>query len=111
MPLKPIDLQTLFMQMGQVNKERVAEKEGAVIQQAVQGALSTKKNEEKVQSVQQAKEAMGDGIESVKERKSSKKGEGGKREEPKDDSPDEEDPSRIEIIKDPALGGHVDISG
>jgi hypothetical protein len=110
MPLKPIDLQTLFMQMNQVNKERVAEKEGAMIQQSIQGAVTAKKAEEKAQAVQQAKEAGEDGTEAIKERKSSSKGEGGERDTREEAAQDEAKPE-IEVIKDPALGSHIDISG
>jgi hypothetical protein len=110
MPLKPIDLQTLFMQMNQVNKEKVAEKEGAIIQQSIQGAITAKKTEEKAQSVQQAREAGEGGMEAVKERKSSTKGEGGER-EAKGEAPPEEAKPAVEVIKDPALGSHIDISG
>jgi hypothetical protein len=110
MPLKPIDLQTLFMQMSQVNKDRVAEKEGAIIQQSVQGAVTTKKAEEKAQSVQQTKETGEGGMEAVKEKKSHAKGEGEER-EGREEAPPEGGKPEVEIIKDPALGSHIDISG
>ena len=39
MPIRPIDLQTLLMQLSQVGREQAAEKEGAALQSAMKGGV------------------------------------------------------------------------
>jgi hypothetical protein len=111
MAIQPIDLQTLFTQLDKVGKNQVNQKEGFQIQQALQGDQIRRKTEERIQSVNESQD-MGQGTESVKDR-SSRKGQdqepAGKESasgEPEDTN--EEDPS---VIRDPALGKNIDVSG
>ncbi|MDR1106511.1 MAG: hypothetical protein LBL44_09160 [Treponema sp.] len=109
MAIQPIDLQTLFTQLDKVAKNQAAQREGLAIQQAIQGAEIQKKTEEHIQEVN---EAQNEGeAERVNDRSRRKKnGEEGKEERGKDgeEAGTEED---RQVIRDPALGRNVDISG
>jgi len=107
MPIKPIDLQTLFGQLGQVGRQQAAEKEGAAIQQSVLGATQQKKEDEAVRTVRRAEddEAGVGAVKADEERTPQRRDSERKR-----DDADEAPPER-ETVKDPALGGHVDITG
>jgi hypothetical protein len=107
MPIKPIDLQTLFLQMERVGKQQHIEKEGAVLQQSLHGAALQKKNDETARAVKAVTDDQ-KGAEAVKDEKdgsSATPQEGEKKKEP------EAGGSGKETIKDPALGGHIDITG
>ncbi|TFG84799.1 MAG: hypothetical protein E4H20_02125 [Spirochaetales bacterium] len=107
MPIKPIDLQTLFAQLEQVGRQQSAEKQGAALHQSLHGAALQRKEDESARSVKAVEDDQ-KGTEAVKD-----ESEGGARQrgsEGRGEKPDEED-SPKETVKDPALGGHVDISG
>jgi hypothetical protein len=111
MAIQPIDLQTLFTQLDKVGKEQLNQKEGYQIQQALQGDQIRRKTEERIQSVNELQDT-GQGAERVKDR-SSRKGqdqEPGEKESASGTpgSADEEEPS---VIRDPALGKNIDVSG
>jgi hypothetical protein len=115
MPIKPIDLQTLFTQLDRVAKDRSAEKEGAALQQSIQGAIMQKKADEKSKAVQKANDAEDNSEQKVSIREDSKSAtpRGGDQREPgeKDDldagSEDDDD----DVFRDPRLGGTIDILG
>jgi hypothetical protein len=115
MAIQPIDLQTLFTQVEKVGKSQASQKEGLAVQQALQGIQMQRKTEEQIQSVNEAQNT-GEGTEKVNERGPRKN---------KDDEEDrektgqasageadegEEDDNRA-VIRDPALGRNIDISG
>lgn len=110
MPIKPIDLQTLFTQMDKVGRERAAAKDGAVIQGAILASVAQKKESEKSESVTGLESSEDhDGALAVGDRDAASdrgREEGGKRRE----KADEDDEGR-EVIRDPDLGNSVDISG
>jgi len=110
MAIQPIDLQTLFSQMDKVGKSQVVQREGQQINEALQQAQVQKKLEQDVQSVNQSQE-MGKEAPSVKDEDKrgtyeNKSGSGEKKKE--DDDNSEESQS---LIRDPALGRNIDISG
>jgi hypothetical protein len=107
--IQPIDLQTLFTQLDKVGKEQAAQKEGAAIQQALQGAQAQKKAEEQIQSVNEAQN-MGEGSEQVKDRNARKRQSNSSGKRGHAETTDEEEPD-AEIIRDPTLGTHIDVSG
>uniref|UniRef100_A0A7C3EGC8 Uncharacterized protein n=1 Tax=Gracilinema caldarium TaxID=215591 RepID=A0A7C3EGC8_9SPIR len=109
MAIQPIDLQTLFTQMDKVAKQKSAEKEGLVLQQSLQGALNLKKTEEKVRSVNETKEPE-DGAERIKDKNARKQGQE-ELAEKKDEKKEADDEKKMDIIKDPNLGKHIDVSG
>ncbi|MBN1242565.1 MAG: hypothetical protein JXA15_07660 [Spirochaetales bacterium] len=109
MPIKPIDLQTLFSQLEQVGRERAAGKDGnvGILQQSLQGMAQLKKREEEAKAVRKP-ESSDDGAPGVNEREGgSREGKAGARRE-KDEAADEAAPN---VISDPDLGSRVDISG
>lgn len=107
MPIKPIDLQTLFMQLNKVSRDQAAAKEGAVLQQSIQGALQVKKREDEAKAVQRPEADEGSG--KIRDRESEGASEG--EAEGKKSKEGEEESGEPEVFKDPDLGRHVDISG
>jgi hypothetical protein len=119
MPIRPIDLQTMLMQMSQVGRDQAVEKDGPALQSAIQGAVMQKKAIESKESVRRAEESK-EGAEPVKDRR----GRGSKREaRASEGSPEgspegeegaageEEKGSDEEVVRDPSLGNRVDLTG
>ena len=67
MPIRPIDLQTLLMQMSQVGRDQAVEKDGPALQAAMQGAAAQQKEIEAKDAVRRPEEPK-DGAAAVKER-------------------------------------------
>lgn len=107
MPIKPIDLQTLFLQMNQVSKEQSAAKDGAVLQQSIQGAVLAKKREDEVRSVQKPQADEGTG--KIGDRESG--AETGEESEGRKRGRNPEETDEPEVVKDPDLGRRIDIQG
>jgi hypothetical protein len=107
MAIKPIDLQALFLQLDKVGKEQQALKEGAVLHQSIHGAIVQKQKDEAAKSVRRAEddEVQTEAIKTDAEASSGRQGGEQNREESGEEKPGKE------TIKDPALGGHIDISG
>jgi len=109
MPIRPIDLQTLLMQLSQVGREQAIEKDGAVLQSAVQGLAAQKRQVESKEAVRRPEEPK-EGPRPVSERQGKgqaekRRGEGEKGEEGGEKAPEEE------VVRDPELGNRVDLSG
>lgn len=107
MPIKPIDLQALFLQLGQVGKQQAAEKDGATLHASLHGALVKRIEDEAAKAVQRPKDDQAV-TESVENEGGS--GSGGKSAEKKHEekaTPEDD----VETISDPDLGSHIDISG
>ena len=111
MPIRPIDLQTLLMQMSQVGRDQAVEKDGPVLQSAIQGAVIQKRETESRESVRRAEDAK-DGTGPVKERRERGKGKEPEGEE-RDDEPSEKRGGQgsEEVVRDPSLGNRVDLTG
>jgi len=113
MAIQPIDLQTMFTQMDKVGKNQAALREGLQIQESIQQAQSQKKLEENVQSVNQSQN-MGDEAETIRDE--NRKGSGNSNSGSPDDKQGEgneesEKDEKQNLIRDPALGRNIDISG
>lgn len=109
MPIRPIDLQTLFMKLGQVGREQAAEKEGAVLQSSVQGAANLRRQADSKEAVRPPEEPK-DGAGPVADR--SGKGQPEKRrDEGEEEAGQGGEEPREEIVRDPDLGANVDLSG
>ena len=109
MPIQPIDLQVLFAHLSQVGKEQAVQKDAAVLQQSAQAKELIEKSEQQDHSINQTKE-MEDGPEKIHDEKKEKQKQqqeagGGQKEEQQEGSEDED------ILKDPDLGHHIDITG
>lgn len=107
MPIKPIDLQTLFLQMNKVGKEQAAAKDGAVLQQSIQGAVQAKKREDEVRTVQKPQADEGAGRIGDREAKSPS----GEEAEERRNGREPGEPEEPEVVKDPDLGRRIDIQG
>jgi len=109
----PIDLQTIFTQVDKVGKNQAALREGQQINDSLQQIQSQKKLEENVQSVNQTQN-MGEEAETIRDENrkgahSSNKGETNDNQSDGDDAHKKEEKSAL--IRDPALGRNIDISG
>ena len=112
MAIQPIDLQTLFTQMDKVGKTQAVLREGQQIQESLHQIHSQKKLEENVQSVNEAQD-MGEEAEKVKDEKkrSSYENHGGANEEQEEEDDSNKEHEKSGLIRDPALGRNIDISG
>jgi len=112
MPIRPIDLQTLLMQMSQVGRDQAVEKDGPALQSAIQGAVVQKRESEAKESVRKAEDAK-DGAGAVKERRERGKGKeaDGDEEGGEAGGEPEGDGSSEEVVRDPSLGNRVDLTG
>jgi hypothetical protein len=113
MPIRPIDLQTLLMQMSQVGRDQAIEKDGPALQNAMQAAAAQKREIESKESVRKAEDSKegpapvkdGRGRSKGREAKAGAEGEGDEADAEASDKPDEE------VVRDPSLGNRVDLSG
>jgi hypothetical protein len=110
MAIQPIDLQILFNQLDNVGKNQAFQKEGLQMQQALQGAQIQKKTEERVQSVAESQDT-GEGAEAVKDRSSRQQNGQKDGEAPAGKDAGDEVRERLVVIRDPALGKNIDVSG
>jgi hypothetical protein len=110
--IQPIDLQTLYSQLEKIGKTQIQQQ--AAAQAARDSEIQANRNdaEQKMKTVQQT-DAGDEKVGMVHERdgssgsKSSPEGSGGKKTEKNEEIAEPEK----EIIRDPALGSHIDISG
>ena len=108
MPLLPIDLQTLFSQTPQVGKEQAAQKDGALQAQSLQGALIVAKNEQQDNDVNRTPDPD-EGAERVKD---GALGGGERRRRKAAPKRPAAVPARVlDVVRDPALGRNIDVSG
>jgi hypothetical protein len=106
-PILPIDLQTLFSQTNQVGKEQAAQKEASPQAQGLQGAQLVQKTEQRDNDVNETHDQE-EGPEQVKDR--ARRGAArGRRQPAAKRKPAPPAPAK-DVVKDPSLGRHVDIS-
>jgi hypothetical protein len=110
MAIQPIDLQALFSQVEKVGKLQANQKEGAQLQQAIQGALVQQKTEERIQSVNESQD-VSQGPEKTKDRSARKGREDTERRDGHGEDGEAPDDADLSVIQDPSLGKHVDLSG
>jgi hypothetical protein len=115
MAIQPIDLQTLFTQVEKVGKSQASQKEGLAVQQALQGIQIQKKTEERIQSVNETQDT-GEGVEKVNDRDPRKNKEDEEEREKNGqagagETEEGEGEDNCAVIRDPALGRNIDISG
>jgi hypothetical protein len=108
MALLPIDLQTLFTQATQVGKEQAAQKDAPPAAQSLQGAQLVQKQEIRDSSVNQAQEQQ-EGPENVKDR--ARRGAERRKGRQKGGKPPAAQPPASDVVRDPALGRNIDITG
>ncbi len=108
MAIQPIDLQTMYSSLEKVSKLTAQKEQGAQLQGAIQQEELTKRIQEKATTVEKT-DMDDDGLSHVKDQKKgdNHNSSSGDREEKKDDMPEE----AFQVITDPWLGQHIDISG
>jgi hypothetical protein len=107
MPVNPIDLQLMFSRLNQVGKEQADKTELQQIQQSLQAGAIVKNTDRNTNSVTESRD-LGPGIEKSRDREKRKDG----RREPSEKR-DEPKSHRVsdDVLKDPELGRHFDLSG
>lgn len=111
MSIRPIDIQTLLMQMSQVGRDQAVEKEGAALTASIKGAEEQKKRDEAKEAIHRPEDEE-TGAQPVRDRQegqggSGAAGAGAERREGESAAP----PPEGEVVRDPNLGKHVDLSG
>jgi len=107
MPIKPIDLQTLFVQLAQVGKQQAAEKDGASLHAHLHNTEVKRIADEAAKAIQRTKDDQ-TATESINDESGSgMAGHPGERKREEEKKPEKD----VETIRDPALGGNIDISG
>ncbi|HET7838510.1 MAG TPA: hypothetical protein VFL04_02035 [Rectinemataceae bacterium] len=107
MPIRPIDLQTLLMQLSQVGRDQAAEKDAA-LRASMQTAADQVKQVEQKEAVRHAQEPD-TGPQAIKDRQGG--GPGGSSLKKKEEGEPEAAEGEDEVIRDPSLGNSIDISG
>jgi hypothetical protein len=112
MALQPIDLQALFSQLDKVGKSQTVQREGQHIQESIQQIQIQRRNEQNIQSVNQAQD-MGEEAGTIKDdkRQGGRENNAGARERQPQDEESGGPEERRDLIRDPALGRNIDISG
>jgi low affinity Fe/Cu permease len=113
MAIQPIDLQALFSQIDKVGKTQSELKDGLQLQQALQGAASQRKLDERIRSVNETQDS-GDGAERIRDRnprRRHKRGSDEKENAEEKETDATKDAEKSEIVRDPALGHNIDLSG
>ena len=111
MAIQPIDLQTLYSQLGTVSKTVAHQQQGVQLQNAIQQDEHGKRLQEQHRAVEAAS-AKEDGPGAVKNNKGGSSADEEKKDKKKKDGRDEEPVEKVfEVLKDPRLGQHIDISG
>jgi len=112
MAIQPIDLQTLFTQLDKVAKNQAMQREGQHIQESIQQIQIQRKNEQNIQSVNQSQD-LGEEAEIIKDEKrhGGRESNGGARERQPEEEESQAAEEKRSIIRDPALGRNLDISG
>lgn len=107
MSIRPIDIQTLLMQLSQVGRDQSVEKEGAALQAAIKSAEEQKKQGEEKEAIRRPDD-QATTTEAVKDRQ-------GKSQERHSQASESEakgeEKASEEIVKDPSLGKHIDLTG
>jgi hypothetical protein len=102
----------MFTQLEKVGKNQAAQKEGLAAHQVLQNVQMQRKTEEQIQSVNEARDT-GEGAEKVNDQ-SPRQGGGAEGQEDRNaraEGDDETGEAAPAVIRDPALGRNIDISG
>jgi len=109
MALLPIDLQTLFSQATQIGKEQAAQKDAPPTAQAAQAQQIVQRTETRDHAVNETQNQE-EGPEQVKDRARRGADRRGRRER-KEARPPAGKPPASDVVRDPDLGRHIDVSG
>jgi hypothetical protein len=110
MPIRPIDLQTMLMQMTQVGRDQAVEKDGQSALAAQQTAQAQKRDVEAKEAVTKPEEPS-DGARAIKDRGGSGAQAGSERKGEDESAEGGDSESGDEVVRDPQLGNKIDLSG
>ena len=109
MPILPIDLQTIFGQMGTVGKEQATQRDVAPLQQALQGTEIVQQTIRQDSAVNETLDSReGERIDE-QQRQGRRRGQAGKRKPAEETGTDSGKAGEAGVFRDPALGSHVDL--
>ena len=113
MGIQPIDLQTLYSQLGNVSKTVAFQQQGIPLQNAIQQEEQTKRLQQKREAVEAAAgyDEGPAGVKNDKESAPDTQEQKDKKKRGENEAEDEDKSKVFEVIKDPRLGQHIDISG
>jgi hypothetical protein len=109
MAIQPIDLQAIFSQIDKVGKTQAFLRDGQQIQDSLHQLQAQRKLEENIRSVNEAQN-MGDEAGKIKDENRRGASQSGAKDKPEDET-EEQVQEKPGLIRDPALGRNVDISG
>ncbi|MDR2178602.1 MAG: hypothetical protein LBP20_11285 [Treponema sp.] len=110
MAIQPIDLQTLFTQLEKVGKTQAFQKDGTLIQQAMQSVETQRRTDENIRSVNEAQDT-GRGTEEINDRNARKHQAGEDDGRQRGEDGEEGKQPGVPVFRDPALGNYVDFTG
>jgi hypothetical protein len=105
MSITPLDLQTIFLRLNEVSKAQSHDQHASALQQNLEAKKLVEKelqNNSSVNQLQEDKEAS-----KVEERHDNKQ----KEEKRQTGSKENKEDPKLEVVKDPEMGNHIDISG
>jgi hypothetical protein len=108
MALLPIDLQAIFTQASQVGKDQAVQKDAPPAAQSLQGAQLVQQAENRDKAVNETHEQQ-EGPEKVGDR--GRRGAERRKRQKKGAQPPAAQPPASDVVRDPALGRNVDITG
>lgn len=110
MAITPVDLQTIFTQVEKVGKTQAQQKEGQMLQQAIQGELIQKKNDEALKQINETQGA-GEGAEKINDNSRKQNENRNKNKRNREGlSADEDSENKPSVLFDPSIGRKIDIS-
>lgn len=110
MSIRPIDIQTMLAQLSQVGKDQAAEKEGAALQASIQSAAELKRREEAKEAIRRAED--GDLNATPVDERKQKRGSQSSEEAPEGEAEAaKEETPESDVVRDPDLGSHIDLTG
>jgi hypothetical protein len=113
MSIRPIDIQTLLMQLSQVGKDQSADRQ-ASLQASITTAEEQRKRDETKEAIERP-DGENLAAEPIKDREGRANAQEGKGEAPAEaqagPEKEEEKKAAEEVVKDPDLGAHIDLTG
>lgn len=109
MAIQPIDLQTLYSQLENVSKGVAAQQQGAQLHSVLQNEDRSRKLQEQKKAIEEAKNQNESTL--VRKREGNAKKNETTDQQKKDNEEMIPEETKSEVITDPGLGRHIDITG
>jgi hypothetical protein len=108
-PILPIDLQTIFSQIGNVGKEQALQRDTVPLQQTAQASVMVQQTYRQDRSVNEARDSREGERISEEERRRRSSGRGDARKGTEGAVDGESEKGGESVFRDPALGAHIDV--